>query len=101
MGKLRGAQTLLILLAATFACGGPSKPSQPAKPPPGPAGKAFAPLSIKADAKAPNQAVILGTDEKNGSTIVPIVGAAAKGLVDAMYVKLGGKGPWPVVTLLK
>jgi uncharacterized protein len=94
MGKHhRRAQPLLPVLFAV-ACGGggggggakqPAKPEEAA-----PSGsKDFAPLSIKADAKAPNRAVILGTDERNGSTVVPIVGAPAKGLVDAMFVKLG------------
>ena len=106
MGKLRGGARASLLIrislaaaaaAATTsaaACSG-GKPGQPAgpTPPAPPTGKAFAPLAIKADAKAPNQAVILGTDERNGSTIVPIVGASARGLVDAMFVKLGGKGP--------
>jgi hypothetical protein len=89
--KLRSTAPALLLIAV--ACGGGGKP--PAAPPPAPAptAKSFAPLSIKQDCKAPNQAVILGTDEKNGSTIVPITGVPAKGLVDAMFVKLGGKGP--------
>ncbi len=90
MAKLRGRVHTLLLIAV--ACGGGG--TQPNKPqPPAGGSKDFAPLTIKEDAKAPNQAVILGTDEKNGSTIVPITGAAAKGLVDAMYVKIGGQGP--------
>lgn len=103
MGKPRGsAQTLLSLSipalmiavsAIPLACGGGGGKG-PAKPAAGgTSAKNFAPLTIKKDAKTPNQAVILGTDEKNGSTIVPIVGVEAKGLVDAMFVKIGGKGP--------
>ena len=89
------ARTLLLIAAATAAaaCGGKPTPASPPAAPPPPGGKVFAPLSIKQDAKAPNQAVILGTDERNGSTIVPIVNAPTRGLVDAMFVKLGGKSP--------
>jgi hypothetical protein len=90
------AAAALATAASLAACGagGQSGPQPTAPPaPPAPAAKAFAPLAIKADAKAPNQAVILGTDERNGSTIVPIVNAPATGIVDALFVKLGGKGP--------
>lgn len=90
MVKLRGRARPLLLIAV--ACGGGGKPPEKPAPPVG-GSKAFAPLTIAKDAKAPNQAVILGTDEKNGSTIVPIAGVAARGAVDAMYVKVGGKGP--------
>lgn len=93
MGKLRSRAHAPALLLIAVACGGGGKPPAQPAPAPAPAAKSFAPLSIKQDCKAPNQAVILGTDEKNGSTIVPITGVPAKGLVDAMFVKLGGKGP--------
>ncbi|MEO8552466.1 MAG: S16 family serine protease [Kofleriaceae bacterium] len=53
----------------------------------------YGPLGIKSDAKQPNQAVILGTDDKNGSTVIPLPTAQAKSLVDAMYVQMGGTGP--------
>jgi len=53
----------------------------------------YGPLGIKGDAKQPNQAVILGTDDKNGSTVIPLPAAQAKSLVDAMYVQMGGSGP--------
>jgi hypothetical protein len=92
-GGVRASRLIRATLVAAAACsGGGGKPSPPAPPAP-PAAKAFAPLAIKADAKAPTQAVILGTDERNGSTIVPIVGAPSAGVVDALFVRLGGKGP--------
>jgi uncharacterized protein len=85
MGKTRGA---LALLSMTLACGGTQTP----KPAPdnGSTTKNYQPLGIKADAKAPNQAVILGTDEKNGSTVIKLPAAETRGLVDAMWVRLGG-----------
>jgi len=107
MRKPRGEVRASLLIRATLAAaaattvaatapacsgGASGKPSPPAQPAP-PAPRAFAPLAIKADAKAPTQAVILGTDERNGSTIVPLVAAPATGLVDALFVRLGGKGP--------
>ena len=51
--------------------------------------KTYAPLGIKVDSKSPHQAVILGTDAKDGSTIVPLRGTTGKTNVDAMFVKLG------------
>ncbi|MBX3160355.1 MAG: hypothetical protein KF773_30605 [Deltaproteobacteria bacterium] len=77
-----------VLLGALVACGSSHTPPT-APPPTAPpaATKDFAPLGIKADAKLPHQAVILGTDEKNGSTILRLPAAQSKGLVDAMVVK--------------
>jgi hypothetical protein len=54
MGKLRGA---VALLAIGFACGGPKRGTNPGRPVPATT-KNFSPLTIKDDAKAPNQAVI-------------------------------------------
>ena len=53
----------------------------------------YGPLGARGDAKRPNQAVILGTDDKNGSTVLPLPAAQAKATVDAMYVQMGGTGP--------
>jgi hypothetical protein len=86
MGKLRGA---LALFALTLACGGPKGGG--GTPVPGEK-KTYQPLTIKDDAKAPNQAVILGTDEKNGSTVIKLPSADVSGKVDAMWVRLGGGG---------
>ncbi len=80
MGK-RLAVTLFLL-----SCGG----GQTTKPkPPEDAQKDYKPFTIKDDAKSPNQAVILGTDAKNGSTIVKLPPTGVRGTVDAMWVKLG------------
>jgi uncharacterized protein len=94
MAKRRRAARLPLLVSflVAAACGG-APPQRQAAPPAPATGKAFAPLSIKADAKAPNQALILGTDERNGSTIVPLVGAPARGVVDALFVRRAGEGP--------
>jgi len=88
MGNMHGA---LALFSIGFACGGP-KPA-PATKPLASTTKNFAPLTIKDAAKAPNQAVILGTDEKNGSTIVRLPTTETKDLVDAMFVRMGGGKP--------
>jgi len=88
MRKLRGAIALPLIVS--MSCG----PSKGALEPGGggtsDAIKDYAPLTIKDDAKAANQAVILGTDAKNGSTVLPLPALPTKGLVDAMFVKLGG-----------
>src|SRR5687767_1726943 len=75
------------LLCLALSCGGSQRAAP--KQEPGLPVKQFAPLGIKLDAKDPHQAVILGTDERDGSTIVPLPAASAKTVVDAMFVKLG------------
>lgn len=50
-------------------------------------------LGIKSDAKQPNQAVILGTDANNGSTVLPLPTTMTKSIVDAMFVEMGGGKP--------
>src|SRR4051812_451418 len=84
MGKLRGIWAAYAGIA--LSCGSPA-PVAP-KPEPPLEVKTYAPLGIKLDSKSPNQAVILGTDEKKGSTILPLPAATAKTSVDAMFVKL-------------
>ncbi len=83
MGIARG------IVAACFvvACGPPQRTEQPKAPPPLEV-KTYAPLGIKADAKSPNKAVILGTDDKDGSTIVPLPATAATSAFDAMVVRM-------------
>jgi uncharacterized protein len=86
MGNVRRA----ALFAAAVACSGSNKPPAAPQIAGASTGRSFAPLGIQKDAKAPNQAVILGTDEKNGSTVLPLPAQPSKGLVDAMFVKFGG-----------
>jgi len=80
MGKL------VALAAFVSACGGSQHPT--------PTGddatvKSYKPLEIKTDAKTPSRAVILGTDDNNGSTVISLPTAGSTANVDAMYVKLG------------
>lgn len=95
MGKLRRAAALLSLAA----CGASATPT--AKP--DPAHRAYRPLTIKADAKSVHQAVILGTDAQNGSTLLPLPALGAKRTVDVMWLKLapqlaGGLSPVKIGT---
>jgi len=78
----------LALSSISFSCGSSQTTTTQ---PTGGSGtqKDYQPLTIKDDAKSPNQAVILGTDAKNGSTIVKLPATGMKGTVDAMWVKLG------------
>jgi hypothetical protein len=76
----------LVAACLVLSCSGAQR--SPARPEPPYAVKTYGPLGIKGDAKAPNQAVILGTDDKNGSTIVPLPVAAGKTAVDAMVVNV-------------
>ncbi|HEU0036429.1 MAG TPA: S16 family serine protease [Kofleriaceae bacterium] len=78
----------LAFVTIAVACSGPAK-RPPVKPVAGET-RTYQPLAIKDDAKRPNQAVILGTDERNGSMVVPLPSAPSKAAVDAMFVKLGG-----------
>lgn len=88
MGKLTSA---LALWAAGAACGGPPPPSVPTQVPS--TTKTFEPLGHRTDAKTAHQAVILGTDDKNGSTVIKLPASDAKDTVDAMFVRLGGGQP--------
>jgi hypothetical protein len=83
------SKTFGLLLVTTLACG----PGGGGGGGLGTGGKQFAPLTIKDESKQPNQAVILGTDENNGSTIVPLPTSPSKGTVDAMFVRMGGAEP--------
>jgi uncharacterized protein len=75
------------LYVCMLACGGTQKPAGGGD---GSSTKVYEPLTIKADAKAPNMALILGTDERNGSTLLRLPATQSNVLVDAMFVKLGG-----------
>ncbi|MDQ3367615.1 MAG: hypothetical protein M3680_19510 [Myxococcota bacterium] len=88
MGNVR--RVLSLMLAGTYvaaACGG-AQTRAPATKHDG-THKTYQPLTIKQDAKLASQAVILGTDDKNGSTVVQLPITGMKGNVDAMWVKLG------------
>lgn len=93
MGNLRKGVALASLasLTASISCGGSTKTGT--TPLPGTAQKDYAPLTIKDDAKSANQAVILGTDDRNGSTVLPLPLHPTRGLVDAMFVKLDPVNP--------
>jgi hypothetical protein len=97
MGIPRG----VLAAALVVSCGSPQHGGKPAEP--GPKVVTYGPLGIKADAKAPQQAVILGTDDKNGSTVIPLPPAQSKAAVDAMFVKMsppitGGMTPVKLAT---
>ncbi|HEX5060107.1 MAG TPA: S16 family serine protease, partial [Kofleriaceae bacterium] len=93
----------LVAACLVLSCGGPQRPSSKNEPPL--EVKTYGPLGIKADAKMPNRAVILGTDVKDGSTIVPLPVAQGKTVVDAMFVNMsnpknvtGGMSPVKLAT---
>jgi uncharacterized protein len=87
MRKLRVALALPLL--AALSCGGSQKPTGGGGGD-GTSQKVYDPFGMKDDSKVTTQAVILGTDEKNGSTVLPLPAMASKGLVDAMFVRMGG-----------
>ncbi|MGE0871582.1 MAG: S16 family serine protease [Kofleriaceae bacterium] len=77
---------LACSVIAGLACGGAPSPATTRVPG---ATKIYQPFGIKQDAKAPHQAVILGTDVNNGSTVVPLPAQPARVVVDAMTVSIG------------
>ncbi|MEP6861966.1 MAG: S16 family serine protease [Deltaproteobacteria bacterium] len=81
---------LAAIAALALSCGGSQHGTTDADQP---RVITYGPLGARGDAKRPNQAVILGTDDKNGSTVLPLPAAQAKVTVDAMYVQMGGSGP--------
>lgn len=73
-----------IAIVVVVACTGRQYPVTPAPDPN--AGKRYAPLAFKADAKLPNQGVVLGVDERDRSTVVPLPAVPARTIVDAITV---------------
>jgi hypothetical protein len=91
--RLSGALSLVLVAGAMFlgaGCTGGGRATTPKAEPPLEV-KTYGPLGIKADAKLPYQAVILGTDDKNGSTILPLVEGTGNVTVDATFIKLADK----------
>jgi hypothetical protein len=99
MGLTRG----VLAAALVVACGGTQHgaPTQP----PAPRVVAYAPLGFKADARVPNQAVILGTDDKHGSTVIPLPAGPSTVQIDRVTLATapnpehavqvtGGPGVW-------
>jgi hypothetical protein len=70
----------VLAAALVVACGGTQH--GPALKAPAPKVVTYSPLGIKADAKAPSQAVILGTDEASGSTVIPLPAAPSTVQID-------------------
>ena len=96
MGKLRVAGTACL---AIVSCGSPQKTAPPL---PGTQVKTYGVLGIKEDAKAPQQAVILGTTENLGymsgalkdffdRSYNPLL-EKTQGLPSALYIRAGSDG---------
>ncbi|HEX4420701.1 MAG TPA: hypothetical protein VH165_22455, partial [Kofleriaceae bacterium] len=73
MVTCRGA--LALVLCAALGCGGPAGPVHPT--PLTGSTRHYAPLGMRDDARQPGQAVLLGTDDANGSTVLPLPAVAA------------------------
>jgi len=87
-------RALAPALCAVLVLGGCGRPPAPVPPAPLVVRTAhYAPLGMASDARLPGQAVILGTDESNGSTVLPLPTTPRTGVVDAMVVTPGGSGP--------
>jgi hypothetical protein len=64
------ALTCVALACVALACGAPPRVAKPVAP--AYVVKQYAPLAFKVDANAAQHAVILGTDDKDGSTLLPL-----------------------------
>ncbi len=73
---------LSAILGVTSSCGGPRAPVRPVAL----VGtvKHYAPLAMAVDAAAPGQAVMLGSDDRDGSTVLVLPTAPPAVVVDAM-----------------
>jgi hypothetical protein len=78
-----------LVAVLAFACGGPRGPSSPAGLEPQAQIKMYAPLGARDDARQPHQAVVLGTDERDGSTLLQLSPATGGTVIDATYLHLG------------
>lgn len=74
-------RTRLVAACIAASCAAPARVEKPA---PALEVKAYPPLGIRADAKAPHQALILGTDARDRSTLLPLPTAPGQVVVDAM-----------------
>jgi hypothetical protein len=83
--RILGGAMLAVL---AVSCGS-SQHGGAAEQPAGAQVKTYAPLGARGDSKVPRQAVILGTDDRNGSTVVPLPATQAQAQVDAMFVREG------------
>ncbi|HUQ01569.1 MAG TPA: hypothetical protein VM261_03700 [Kofleriaceae bacterium] len=94
----------ISIIAAAAACGPSGGATTPGTKPVVAGTKQVAPLQIEADSKSPAQALILGTDAKGGSTVLPLSGAENRVSVDSMWVRMGsgpavgGSSPVALVT---
>ncbi|HEY0194032.1 MAG TPA: hypothetical protein VGC42_23100, partial [Kofleriaceae bacterium] len=77
---MRGRRTWSLALWAALGCGGAAP-----RPTPTLAGATvhYAPLAMRDDARRPTQAVVLGTDEADGSTVLALPAVARAVTVDA------------------
>lgn len=90
-GRRLGRRALVVMLCVAHGC---SATPAPARPTPL-AGRIvrYQPLELQRDARQPGQAVILGTDDRNGSTVLALPVAATVVVVHAMPASRAGGGP--------
>lgn len=80
MGWHRGFLTATLFIAA---CTPPPRPAPPTTPPL--EAKTYSPFAFKSDATSQHHAVLLGTDARGHSTVIPLPPSPAPIIVDAMY----------------
>ncbi|MBK9032849.1 MAG: hypothetical protein IPL61_16520 [Myxococcales bacterium] len=84
----------LLLGVSLLACTSPRPTAPTPAPTPGAGGPAqVRPLAFGGDAKRGDSALILGTDERGGSTVVPLAAGERKVSVDSLYVDTGATPP--------
>lgn len=74
-------RTRVVAACIAVSCAAPARVEKPA---PALEIKAYPPLGIRSDAKAPHQALVLGTDAQDRSTLLPLPTTRGQVVVDAM-----------------
>jgi len=82
---------IALTLCAAHGCGGPQGPAKPV--PLAATTRRYPPLGMKADAKLPGQAVILGTSDRDDSTVLALPIAPGTATVEAMVIGHAGQRP--------
>jgi hypothetical protein len=93
-----GNRRVLAFTLCAVACGANPAPRPAAPPPRARITKEYPPLAMKADAKLPGQAVILGTDGDR-ATVLPLPAGPTTGVVDALFLAGGNAGPATAATV--
>ncbi len=84
-GYTRAMRRYAVLVVAACGSGQHVTPVGAGSAATGPSTKSYGVLGIRDDAKAVSQAVILGSDERNGSIVIPLPDKPARAAIDTVW----------------